>query len=402
MLEGENILAIQALNDSSQSSDLLCIPELVAISNSFDEDLSPNAIKYTAPLSLTNDTVINARSYSKDTNEWSALASSEFIVGNPATKENLIISEFNYHPQQVLDPEIIESEFGQNDFEFIELTNITDYTITLRGVEFTQGIDFKFDEDSELKILQPGQQILIVKNTDAMISRYGNSVKQHIAGEFKNETKLSNNGEKITLIGNSKQIIHSIDYSDDLPWPVGSDGEGFTNILKDLSTNIDISNPESWSTSKLPKGSPAGIETNALSYNDWKLLNFLEENDEFEMISSPQSDPDKDGFMNASEYAFGTSPTNSIDRPFFDYILVKANDNDYLGITFRASATASDVVITGESSNSLLNWFENSTIHSLSLSEDKAHKIMTLRSTQIFGTEKRHQMRLKTTLQLGD
>ena len=93
----------------------------------------------------------------------------------------------------------------------------------------------------------------------------------------------------------------------------------------------------------------------------------MEENDEFEMISSPQSDPDKDGFMNASEYAFGTSPTNSIDRPFFDYILVKANDNDYLSITFRASATASDVVITGESSNSLLNWFENSTIHSLSL-----------------------------------
>ena len=402
LLEGENILAIQALNDSSQSSDLLCIPELVAISNSFDEDLSPNAIKYTAPLSLTNDTIINARSYSNDTNEWSALASSEFIVGNPATKENLIISEFNYHPQQIIGTEIIESEFSQNDFEFIELTNITDYAITLRGVEFSQGIDFKFDQDSEFKILQPGQQILIVKNTDAMISRYGNSVKQHIAGEFKNETKLSNNGEKITLIGNSKQVIHSIDYSDDPPWPVGSDGEGFTNILKDLDNNIDISNPESWTTSNLPKGSPAGIKTDALSYNDWKVLYFSDENDQFESLSSPESDPDEDGFMNASEYAFGTSPTNSIDRPIFDYNLIKSNDNDFLGITFRASAKASDVVITGETSNSLLNWLENSTIHSISLSEDKAHKIMTLRSNQIFGTEKRHQMRLKTTLLLGD
>tara|TARA_B100000035_G_scaffold129726_1_gene110242 strand:- start:4179 stop:6377 length:2199 start_codon:yes stop_codon:yes gene_type:complete len=402
LLEGENILAIQALNDSSQSSDLLCIPELVAISNSFDEDLSPNAIKYTATLSLTNDTIINARSYSNDTNEWSALASSEFIVGNPATKENLIISEFNYHPQQIIGTEIIESEFSQNDFEFIELTNITDYAITLRGVEFSQGIDFKFDQDSEFKILQPGQQILIVKNTDAMISRYGNSVKQHIAGEFKNETKLSNNGEKITLIGNSKQVIHSINYSDDPPWPVGSDGEGFTNILKDLDNNIDISNPESWTTSNLPKGSPAGIETDALSYNDWKVLNFSDENDQFETLSSPESDPDEDGFINASEYAFGTSPTNSIDRPIFDYNLIKSNDNDFLGITFRASAKASDVVITGETSNSLLNWLENSTIHSISLSEDKAHKIMTLRSNQIFGTEKRHQMRLKTTLLLGD
>ena len=402
LLEGENLLAIQALNDSSQSSDLLCIPELVAISNSLDEDLSPNAIKYTAPLSLTNDTIINARSYSNDTNEWSALASSEFIVGNPATKENLIISEFNYHPQQIIDTEIIESEFSQNDFEFIELTNITDYAITLRGVEFSQGIDFKFDQDSEFKILQPGQQILIVKNTVAMISRYGNSVKEHIAGEFKNETKLSNNGEKITLIGNSKQVIHSINYSDDPPWPVGSDGEGFTNILKDLDNNIDISNPESWTTSNLPKGSPAGIKTDALSYNDWKVLNFSDENDQFESLSSPESDPDEDGFMNASEYAFGTSPRNSIDRPIFDYNLIKSNNNDYLGITFRASAKASDVVISGETSNSLLNWLENTTIHSISLSEDKAHKIMTLRSNQIFGTEKRHQMRLKTTLLLDD
>ena len=402
LIDGENILAIQALNDSSQSSDLLCIPELVAISNSFDEDLSPDAIKYSASLTLTNDTVINARSYSNETNEWSALASSEFIVGNPATKENLIISEFNYHPQEIIETDIIKSEFGQNDFEFIELTNIADYAIRLRGVEFSQGIDFKFDQDSEFKILQPGQQILIVKNTDAMISRYGNSVKQHIAGEFKNETKLSNNGEKITLIGNNKQVIHSINYSDDPPWPVGSDGEGFTNILKDLDNNIDISNPENWTTSNLLKGSPAGIKTDALSYNDWKVLYFSDENDQFESLSSPESDPDEDGFMNASEYAFGTSPTNSIDRPIFDYNLIKSNDNDYLGITFRASAKASDVVITGETSNSLLNWLENTTIHSISLSEDKAHKIMTVRSNLIFGKEKRHQMRLKTTLLLGD
>ena len=103
-----------------------------------------------------------------------------------------VIDDYQNVFQQIIDTEIIESEFSQNDFEFIELTNITYYAITLRGVEFSQGIDFKFDQDSEFKILQPGQQILIVKNTDAMISRYGNSVKQHIAGEFKNETKLSN------------------------------------------------------------------------------------------------------------------------------------------------------------------------------------------------------------------
>ena len=37
---GENILAIQALNDTSQSSDLLCIPQIVATSFSFEETLN--------------------------------------------------------------------------------------------------------------------------------------------------------------------------------------------------------------------------------------------------------------------------------------------------------------------------------------------------------------------------
>lgn len=398
LLRGDNILAIQALNDTSQSSDLLCIPELVAVFNSFEETLNPNALKYTSAITLNNDTLFNARSYSEEENEWSALVASQFIIGKAATYENLIISEFNYHPQQMGELEENETQYDKNDFEFIELTNIADYSISLKGVTFTQGIEFNFDDHSQLKTLEPAQQILIVKNTNAMIARYGDSIINYIAGEFKNGTSLSNSGETITLEGMDNEIIQSIDYSDNLPWPVGTDGGGFTNVLKNINSDIDSSKASNWTSSSVPKGSPAGTKVDTLSFNEWRLINFVPTNPEFENISSAQSDPDNDGFINAAEYAFGTSPTNDKDLPLINYTLINMNEDDYLGITFKASSNAADAIITGETSSNLINWIDGTSIHSLSLSEDENHKIITLISNHKIRSSISQQLRLKATL----
>ena len=67
---------------------------------------------------------------------------------------------------------------------------------------------------------------------------------------------------------------------------------------------------------------------------------FCSNKPEFENISSAQSDPDNDGFINAAEYAFGTSPTNDKDLPLINYTLINMNEDDYLGITFKASSNA--------------------------------------------------------------
>ena len=401
LIKGENILTIQALNDTSQSSDLLCIPEIIATISSLEETLSQNASKYNQPIDMKEDTTILARSYSIENSEWSALVSAKFTVGNLASEENLVISEFNYHPLEANESENSNNEFDRGDFEFIEITNTEDLTISLRGVKFTQGIDFDFDSHSKIKELQPGQQILIVKNIKAMQARYGENIANHIAGEFKNGTKLSNNGERITITGNDDQVIFSFNYSDEEPWPIGSDGDGFSNIIQENSNEIiPLSDSKSWTISKLPNGSPAGISLNEENYADWITTYFPVETAEFDEYSLPNSDPDKDGFVNVAEYAFGTSPNNSKIKPTFNYDIINSNENDYLSITFKANANASDIEIIGETSTNLNNWQNDCRILSISLTDDKLHKIITIRSNRAIDQNRLQQMRIKSNLDL--
>ena len=398
---GENMLAIQALNDTSQSSDLLCIPQIVATSFSFEETLNQNASKYTQIINLKEDTTILARSYNTEDSEWSALVSAKFTVGNLASEENLVISEFNYHPLKADELENSNSEFDRGDFEFIEITNTKDLTISLRGVKFTQGIDFDFDSHSKIKELQPGQQILIVKNSKAMQVRYGEGITNHIAGEFQNGTKLSNNGERITITGNDDQVIFSINYSDQKPWPIGSDGDGFSNILKQNSNDtFPLSNPKSWTISKLPNGSPAGILLNGENYIDW-IAEYFPLETEIDEKSLPNSDPDNDGFMNVVEYSFGTSPNDRKIKPTISYTIINLNESDYLSTTFKANANASDIEIIGETSTNLRDWQNDFEIISISLTKDKLHKIITIKSNHSIKTSRLEQMRLKSNLDLN-
>lgn len=66
---GENILAIQALNQDSISSDFLFSVDLTA-SEQILSNLSPSARAYSGPLTLQSDTIVKARALG---NEWSAL-----------------------------------------------------------------------------------------------------------------------------------------------------------------------------------------------------------------------------------------------------------------------------------------------------------------------------------------
>ena len=119
-----------------------------------------------------------------------------------------------------------------------------------------------------------------------MQARYGEDITNHIAGEFKNGTKLSNNGERITITGNDDQVIFSFNYSDEEPWPIGSDGDGFSNIIQENSNEIiPFSDSKSWTISKLPNGSPAGISLNEANYADWITTYFPVETAEFDEYS---------------------------------------------------------------------------------------------------------------------
>ena len=77
---GNNVLAIQALNAATTSSDFLLSVELATGESAptGDPSISPNAAAYTGPIALTETTRIKARILDKG--QWSALNEAVYEV----------------------------------------------------------------------------------------------------------------------------------------------------------------------------------------------------------------------------------------------------------------------------------------------------------------------------------
>jgi hypothetical protein len=74
--EGQNVLALHALNRSTTDDDMLLSVEMIGTSVS-QGDISQTAIRYTGPISLTQGVRIKARAFD---GRWSALAEAEYSI----------------------------------------------------------------------------------------------------------------------------------------------------------------------------------------------------------------------------------------------------------------------------------------------------------------------------------
>jgi hypothetical protein len=150
-----------------------------------------------------------------------------------------VISEIHYHPND---------EQGA-DSEFIELMNISDQTVSLAGVSFTEGISFTFGDEATLA---SGARIVLVSDPTAFGATYGNDFI--IGGVY--TSRLANNGERISLAGADGIAIQSLRFNDNQPWPVEADGSGHSLTLTSPRSNPDPSLPQNWRTSWEAGGSP--------------------------------------------------------------------------------------------------------------------------------------------------
>jgi hypothetical protein len=301
---GQNILAIHGLNSSVASSDFLIIPRLQAATAPSTSGPSPTAQTYNGtPINIAANTVIKTRLLD-DSNDWSPLNQATYFIGDPpATSENLVVSELHYRPSGPTATETIGT--SRSDYEFIEIKNISDQTISLANVAFTDGITFTFSGS-----LAPGAHLLVVANQAAFIERYGNALQPLIAGEFANSTNLSNSGERILLVGTNGATIKDFTFDDDDPWPAAADGDGPTLELIAPDANPDHNAPASWRASLLPNGTPGSSAGDADTDNDnlpdeWEIAYF---NDLDEIAAG---DPDNDLLDNAAELAAGTNPNDN-------------------------------------------------------------------------------------------
>lgn len=284
--------------------------------------VAPSATTYADGVPLTTSVRVQARARRRD--EWSALNEALFIVGTPASAENLVIAELLYHPTTA------------GNTEFIELMNIAPMTvIDLSGVRLTGGITFDFEPATQLG---PGERLAVVADPQAFDAHYGQGPRR--LGPFTG--KLDNAGETVVLIDATGAIIERLSYDDALPWPETPDltGTSLTRIAPEH--RLPSADPGSWRSSRALGGTPGS--TDATRFR-----------------GDPLADADGDGRLALLEYTLATSDS----WPDNEACLAVGNMGQLnssgtfevqLTVTIRRNLVADDVVLEFEESPDLLTW----------------------------------------------
>ena len=338
--EGQNLLAIHGLNQSDNSSDFLISAELEVSETQpgSSGNISPTAIAYTGPVSISSATSVRARVF--DGTAWSAL-NEAFFAQDIA---DLVVSEIMYNPINPTPAEIAAGYDDNDNFEYLELLNTSSTTtIDLTGVQLSDGITFDFT-DSAITSLAPGQRVLIVEDIDAFNFRYG--VGHPIAGQYSGG--LSNGGEPLTYLNSLGETIRSFAYDDASPWPSAADGTGASLVLLAPNTLPDHSLASSWTASNSIGGSPGQNDIATESYAAWAAATGAGE---------PTDDSDNDGFLDLIEFSLDSDPRSNESLPQFtaeiSNLVTDSIFNDYLTMTFTHRNTDPNLSVNVQESSVL-------------------------------------------------
>ncbi len=344
---GTNVLAIHAINSGLSSSDFIVWPKLEAreITGGGGTPWSATATAYTAARTLPATTTVKARVLHNGA--WSALNEATFLVNSqPASATNLKITEVDYQPASPTPAEELQGWDQRKDFEFIELLNTSTTTLDLTGVAFTHGILFKFDTQSTIKHLPPGQRVLVVKSREAFALRYPAVNPALVAGEF--SQRLDDNGDEIVLIAANATDIARFRYNDKFPWPAAADGDAHALVLIRPESNPNLADPASWRIS-VTNPTPGSDDRTALT--KWLAANGL---------TDPNAIQNGSTVSNAIVYALGADllndPADALPRATFAPFTVNNVTADYLTITFTCRTGADDMRVIPQVSSDLTNW----------------------------------------------
>jgi hypothetical protein len=222
---------------------------------------------------------------------WSPLTEAVFVVGGTApVAGELVVSQLHYHPT---DPTLAELALGynkENDFEFIELMNISNHPLDLSAVSFEGAVTYSFAGASPAaRYLVPGARVVVVENSAAFTSRLAVGATPLVAGAYGGN--FSNDTEEI-IIKNGASELFKFTYFDSKPWPKQADGNGPCLVLNLPFTNPDHGNPLNWRPSYISNGSPGAADAPAFT-GSWN------------------ADSDNDGYTDGITYATGLTASGA-------------------------------------------------------------------------------------------
>ena len=217
-------------------------------------------------LTVSNNVRVFARSY--NTSHANVINAGSSLYGNPLLNSfwsgpvaatyftaipPLRITEIMYHPEN---PPAGNTNDADN-FEYVEVKNISGGPLNLNGFRLRGGVDFLFPGTT----LAAGQAAVVVKHVTAFQARYGMSPL--ILGSYSNN--LANDGDHLILEGALREPILDFEFKDS--WYPVTDGAGFS--LQIVDGNLAPTNwglKTSWRASGTPSGSPGTDDAGAIVF----------------------------------------------------------------------------------------------------------------------------------------
>ncbi len=265
------------------------------------------------------------------------LIATRTYAGTPTqAQQQLRITELQYHPA-VPTPAESAALIGvtADDFEYIELLNLSLQPLPMTNAWFSQGISYTFPGIS----IGAAQRAIVAKNPIAFALRYP-SVTTSVLGPYAGN--LDNAGERLELKDACGETIFDFEYKDG--WYPATDGTGRSLVVRDATLAQDaLDESVMWGISINQLGTPgAGDSETAQAYYGWDNFHFTSEERADPLTGGPYADPDGDGRVNWAEYALGTDPwVDDVDSVGFTFVSVSKRTYDAL--VFNRASNALDV-----------------------------------------------------------
>lgn len=144
-------------------------------------------------------------------------------------------------------------------------------------------------------------------------------------------------------------------------------------------------NPSSWGISDALNGAPGSNDSMYyVHFEGWRYEIFSKAERKNVLFGIAESDPDRDGRDNWSEYCYGTDPRKS-DIVELGLLSSPSGGIDYLSLSFARRRQAFDIDWSLQSCDDLVNWLpETSTLLSGSLPQGSGLEKITLRSNSTY------------------
>ncbi len=148
----------------------------------------------------------------------------------------LVINEIHYHPFGS-DSDRPIGDDGEVA-EFLELRNPSSSALDVGGWRLSEGVEYEFPPQS---VIPPGGFVVLARDPESLRDSFELPPDVVVA---KYEGRLSNRGERLTVVDASGDVVESLRYDDSGQWPYMADG--FGRSLERISAFGASGDPVNW------------------------------------------------------------------------------------------------------------------------------------------------------------